>query len=209
MRAPTRITIPTRRKTKVGLSVRIVPRPAGETFLPASEPATARTKRIGRKRAPIITDAAEQVGEADPVGAGVAGGVGLDEAGVAGPGGAVVVGLGEVGVEGLREALRVDAGVDRALAELGRRGEPGGEQHHQRRHQHPERDQLDLPRADLLAEVLGGAADHQAADEDGEDDVEQHRVEAGADAAEDHLAEAEVGERHRAAEPGQRLEGAS
>ena len=31
----------------VGLSVRIVPRPAGVTRLPASAPATARANRIG------------------------------------------------------------------------------------------------------------------------------------------------------------------
>src|SRR5258707_1914982 len=53
--APTRITTPISRITKVGLSVRIVPRPAGETRLPARAPATARTKRIGRKRAITIT----------------------------------------------------------------------------------------------------------------------------------------------------------
>src|SRR6202000_1792588 len=53
--APTRITIPTRRKTKVGLSVRIVPRPAGDTFWPARAPAMARTKRIGAKRAGTLT----------------------------------------------------------------------------------------------------------------------------------------------------------
>ena len=84
---------------------------------------------------------------------------------------------------------------------------PAREQHRQRREEHAEGDQLDLPRLDLLAQVLGGAADHQAADEDREQDVEQHRVEARADAAEDHLAEAEVGERHRPAEPRQGLEG--
>ena len=48
--------------------------------------------------------------------------------------------------------------------------------------------QLDLARLDLLAEVLGRAADHQPGDEDREQDEQQHPVEARADAAEDHLA---------------------
>ena len=42
---------------------------------------------------------------------------------------------------------------------------------------------------DLLAQVFGCAADHQCGDEDGQDRVQQHAVEAGTDATEDHLAE--------------------
>ena len=38
------------RTTNVGVSVRIVPGPAGATRLPASEPATASAASIGRKR---------------------------------------------------------------------------------------------------------------------------------------------------------------
>ncbi len=62
-------------------------------------------------------------------------------------------------------------------------------------------------RLDLLAQVLRRSADHQPADEDGQQDVEQHRVEAGADAAEDDLAGAEARHRHGAAEAGVGVEG--
>ena len=47
-------TIATRTTPNVGVSVRSVPRPAGLTRLPASEPATASTASIGRKRPPSI-----------------------------------------------------------------------------------------------------------------------------------------------------------
>ena len=43
---------------------------------------------------------------------------------------------------------------------------------------------------DLLAEVLGRAADHEARDEDREHDEEEHAVEAGADAADDDFPDA-------------------
>ena len=65
----------------------------------------------------------------------------------------------------------------------------GAGEHQERRHQDGERRHLHLVRLDLLAEVLGRAADHQAGDEDGEDREHQHAVEARADAAEDDLAE--------------------
>ena len=60
--------------------------------------------------------------------------------------------------------------------------------------------ELDLVRLDLLAEVLGRAADHEARDEDRQDDEEEHAVETGADAADDDLARGDVGERHEAAD---------
>ena len=53
---------------------------------------------------------------------------------------------------------------------------------------------------DLLADVLGRPADHQAGDEHADDRVEQHAVEARADAAEDHFAGLDVEHRHEAAE---------
>jgi hypothetical protein len=59
---------------------------------------------------------------------------------------------------------------------------------------------LHLARLDLLAEIFRRAADHQAGDEDREDDEQQHAVEAGADAADDDLAELHVDHRHHAAE---------
>ena len=53
----------------MGVSVRIVPRPAGATLLASIAPATASVKTIGMKRANEHRQAAEQVGERDPVGA--------------------------------------------------------------------------------------------------------------------------------------------
>ena len=76
-------------------------------------------------------------------------------------------------------------------------------EHHRRHEQRAERRELDLARLDLLAEPFRRAADHQAGDEDRDQDVEEHPVEAGADAAEDHLAEEDVHERHRAARRGE------
>src|SRR5437588_9406783 len=52
--APTSTITPISSTTNVGVSVRIVPGPAGATFLPASAPATASTRMIGAKRANII-----------------------------------------------------------------------------------------------------------------------------------------------------------
>src|SRR5450755_196453 len=153
-------------------------------------------------------EAAEQVGQVDSVRPDVAR-VGLDVAGVARERRAVVVGLRQVGVEGLREALRAARGVggDRQRA----RGPAGGgdrraEQSHQRRDEQAEHDQLDLARLDLLAQVLRGAPDHQPADEHGQDHVQQDRVQAGADTAEDHLARRQVRERDGAADPREGLQ---
>ena len=83
---------------------------------------------------------------------------------------------------------------------------PVNDQHDSGVNSTPSDDELDLARLDLLAEVLRRAADHQPADEDRQQDVEQHRVQAGADAAEDRLAVAEVRERDEAADAGERLE---
>ena len=77
----------------------------------------------------------------------------------------------------------------------------GGQREHQGRHeQSADGGELDLARLDLLAQVLRCPADHQPGDEDGDQDVEEHAVQAGADAAEDHLADEHVHERHGAAE---------
>ena len=53
---------------------------------------------------------------------------------------------------------------------------------------------------DLLADVFGRAADHQAGDEDRDDGVEQDAVEARAHAAEDDFAGLNIEERDQAAE---------
>ena len=78
---------------------------------------------------------------------------------------------------------------DRGEAQDGQRQDQDGEHRH-----------LDLLGLDLLAEILRRAADHQPGDEHGDDDEQQHAVEAGADAAEDDLAELHVDDRDHAAE---------
>ena len=70
----------------------------------------------------------------------------------------------------------------------------------------PSETSLISSRLDLLAQVLRRAPDHQAADEDRQQHVEQDRVKAGADATEDHLAGAQVGEWNRAADTGEGFE---
>ena len=71
--------------------------------------------------------------------------------------------------------------------------------------EHVEHRHLDLARLDLLAEVFRRAADHQAGDEHREHDHHEHAVEPGADAAEHHLAELHVDERHEPAERRERV----
>ena len=147
----------------------------------------ASAASIGRKRAEEHRQAAQQLGEGDAE-ASRRSPVGLEEPGVAGERRAVVVGLRHVGVERLARSpaareLKIDA-----LAVL-RRDRHGGDHEHDQRHaDRAEHDELDLARLDLLAQELGRAADHQPGDEDGEQDEQQHPVQAGADAAEDDLA---------------------
>ena len=76
----------------------------------------------------------------------------------------------------------------------------GERQDDQERHQDGDHDELHLAGPDLLPEVLGGSADHQPADEHGDDDVEEHAVQAAADAAPDHLADRDVEHRREPAE---------
>ena len=86
------------------------------------------------------------------------------------------------GVQDLAEAVR--AGIERAGRPLRqdardrREPEDAGAQDEGDEHRH-----LDLERLDLLAEVLGRPADHQAGDEDGQDRADdEHAVHARADA---------------------------
>ena len=111
----------------------------------------------------------------------------------------VIPGLGRIEVEHLREAMRPGIG-DRRHREWQHGGDRGQAKIHQRQDQDGEHGHLDLLRLDLLADIFGRAADHQTGDEHGEDDEEQHAVDAGADAANDDLAELDIDERYHPAE---------
>ena len=184
-----------------GVSVRNVPGPAGATRLPASEPATASAASSGTKRPTSIARPPSRSANVMPS-AGVAGRVGLDEARVAGERRAVVVGLRDVGVERLREALRARVEDRRRARTWWRSRARWRPAPTSGTNSVPISDQLDLARLDLLAEVLGRAADHQAGDEHRQQDEQQHPVQARADAAEDHLAGHHVDQRHEAADAG-------
>ena len=83
----------------------------------------------------------------------------------------------------------------------GQQHEDGGEREDdEREDERVEHGHLHVVGFDLLAQVLRRAADHQSGDEDREHDEDQHAVHARADAAEDHLAEHDVGQRNHAAE---------
>ena len=84
-------------------------------------------------------------------------------------------------------------------------GDRGQDEDHRRHEERADGSDLDLARLDLLAEVLGRPPHHQAGDEDGDQDEEEHPVEAGADAAEDHLAGEHVHDRDGAAGRGERV----
>ena len=117
---------------------------------------------------------------------------------------AVIAGARRIQVEHLREAVRS------RVAELGKRlrvdrGHRRPAEHHQRHGQDGEHGHLDFLGLDLLADIFRRAADHQSGDEDRHDDEQQHAVEAGADAANDDLAELDVDQRDHAAERGERV----
>ncbi len=177
------------RTTNVGVSVRIVPGPAGAIRLPASEPATASGEHERHEAAGEHRHAAEQVGERDPERAGVARRVGLHEARVARERRAVVVGLRGVGVERLREALR--PGVEDRRRAVLRRDRERGRDEHEQRHRERARSTTSLTsRASIfLPRNSGVRPTMRPGDEDREQDEQQHPVEARADAAEDDLAE--------------------
>ena len=78
-------------------------------------------------------------------------------------------------------------------------------EHHERRQQDRDRGHLHLERLDLLAEILGRAADHEPGDEHRDDREHDHAVEPRADAAEDHLAELHEPHRHQPAERRERV----
>ena len=123
---------------------------------------------------------------------------------VPGEGAAVVVPLRGVGVESLAEAVGARV-VDRRQAQVGDDGDRGHDQHHARDEERADGCELDLARLDLLPKVLRRPSHHQAGDEHGDQDVEEHPVEAGADAAPDHLAAEHVEDRHGTAAGRQRV----
>jgi hypothetical protein len=89
---------------------------------------------------------------------------------------------------------------DAGLADARHHGDGGAGQHQDRRDEDGDRHHLHVVGLDLLAQVFGRAADHQAGDEHRQHGEDQHAVQAGADAAEDHFAELHQQQRHQAAE---------
>ena len=186
VRPPMMRITPTSRPTNSAPWVGNVPADGGTVFFATSEPAIAIIGMIMKKRPTSIASAAGRVVEERV-------------AGEAGEGRAVVAGLRGVEIEHLAEAVRAGIaccdrpnGSTTATAvkpSIDQRQDQDGEHRH-----------LDLLRLDLLAEIFRRAADHQAGDEHRDDDEQQHAVEAGADAAEDDLAELHVDQRDHAAE---------
>ena len=81
-------------------------------------------------------------------------------------------------------------------------------EHDDRHDERPEAGELHLLGLDLLAQVLRRSPDHQAADEHGDDGVDEDRVEPAAGAAGRHLAEHHAGQQAEAADRGERVVGA-
>ena len=115
---------------------------------------------------------------------------------------AVVVAGRGVGVEHLGQPVR--AGVGQRGGQLRRLGQrrAGAEQHHGGHGQQRDRRGRHLPAAELLAQVLRGAPDHQPGQEHRDDGEHQDAVQAGPDPARRDLAEQHVQQRDPAAQPG-------
>ena len=79
--------------------------------------------------------------------------------------------------------------------------------HDERHHERAEAGEFDLGRLDLFTEVLRCSPDHQAADEHGDDGVDEDRVEPTPRTARRHLAEHHPGEQAEAADRGERVVG--
>ena len=79
-------------------------------------------------------------------------------------------------------------------------GERGEAEDRERQDQDGQHRHLDLLGLDLLAEIFRRAPDHQPGDEHRDDGEEQHAVKAGADAAEDDLAQHDIDHRDHAAQ---------
>src|SRR6185437_784865 len=103
------------------------------------------------------------------------------------------------GIEHLGKTMRPGIG-HRGHRRRQHHGDHGPAQIHQRQHQDRQHRHLDLAGLDLLADIFRRAADHQARHEDRQHHEQQHAIEAGADAADDDLAELHVDQRDHAAE---------
>ena len=173
------------------------PAPSGRDALRGQRAGHRERRQQRHEAADQHRDAAEQVGERDPEGAGVAGRVRLHEAGVAGERGAVVVAPARCRRRASRRSpagpeLKIDgAPYLVAIASAVATSTTSGT------NSVPISDELHLARLDLLAEVLGRAARPSGpAMKTASRTIQQHPVEARADAAEDHLAGHHVDQRH-------------
>ena len=105
---------------------------------------------------------------------------------------AVVARGGGIGVENLRQAMRAGV-VEAGEADVRHQHcDSCEEQDGERRDEHVEHSHLHVVRFNLLSQVFGSSTDHEAGDEHGNDDEDQHAVEACADPAEDDLAKQDV-----------------
>src|SRR6266498_2060494 len=121
-----------------------------------------------------------------------------------GEGAAVVARGGTVGVDHFTEAVR--AGVVQPGQSPGADGGPGGKaQDADRQDQQGQHGHLDVVGLDFLAEILGGASDHQPRDEHRQHYEDQHAVKPRPDASENDFPELNVEQRNEAAEGCERV----
>ena len=186
--APTTRTVPIRMTTKVGPLAGKLASLGGRIFFLARLPGQGQ-------------DGQDHQEAADEHGQGQGQVVGDRVAVQSGEGAAVVSRSRREGVQDLAQPVR--PGIGRSgQAPPADRG-PGGEaEDAEDRDEHGQDGDLDVIGLDLLAHVFRGPSDHQAGEEDGQDDEDEHPVEPRADAAEDHFADLDVEERDQAARAG-------
>ena len=115
---------------------------------------------------------------------------------------AVIAGARGEEIENLGEAVRPWIG-DRGHRRRHHRGDGRPAQIHERQDEDGEHGHLHFLGLDFLADIFRGAADHQSGDEHRDDHEQQHAVHAGADTADDDLAELDVDQRDHAAKRGE------
>jgi hypothetical protein len=94
-------------------------------------------------------------------------------------------------------ARGIHPAIVREVNDRAHRREP---QNRERQHQRRQHHHLDFLLLDLLAQVFGRAAHHQAGDKHRQDGEQQHAVEARAHASENHFAQLDIDQRHQAAQ---------